>query len=271
VVLNMQDENQLVNHLEDAEKTNLKLREEIFNLRRDYNKIESLLKLSQEKETVFRSEIQSLQSTKLVIETENKRVLEEISQQTEWKEKCLRMERQVNELQMENDRLNFEKQNLESKTSNLERKMNEKNFKSEQPYPAGITVKTIYHNDVRAWAPQTKNCYKELLEFIEQQYDSTYVITYRDPDGDSMRITCDEDCRRAFDVAKQHGWSNVKLLIELRVEMEMRKEIVTLEMRNKKYKKQIQKLKKTTHGIKKGQVLLDAIMMNRKKESDAFA
>jgi len=134
--------------------------------------------------------------------------------------------------------------------------------KVEQPTGPSVSVKTQFRNDVRCWSPQTNHPFKELLEFIELSYDSTYVITYRDLDGDSIRIASDDDCRRAFNLAQRHGWDTVKLNIELRAEQEFRKELVSLELRNKKLKKQLQKLKKSATGMKKGQILLDAIYHN---------
>jgi len=149
------------------------------------------------------------------------------------------------------ERLRIEVQNLRKQITSI--------HKVDQPTGPSVSVKTQFRNDVRCWSPQTNHPFKELLEFIEVSYDSTYVITYRDLEGDSIRVASDDDCRRAFSLAQRHGWDTVKLNIELRAEAEFRKELVSLELRNKKLKKQLQKFKKSASGMKKGQILLDAI------------
>jgi len=186
---------------------------------------------------------------------------------------------ELKNVKKENERLRAENERLKSKgveSSELEmlrlevsnlRKQITSTQKMDQPSgPSNISVKTQFRNDVRCWNPTTSNPFKELLEFIELSFDSTYIITYRDLDGDSIRVASDEDCRRAFKLAQRHGWDTIKFSIELRAEQEFRKEMVSLELRNKKLKKQLQKLKKSATGMKKGQILLDAIYHNRKKD-----
>jgi len=160
-----------------------------------------------------------------------------------------------------------ELERLREEVSNLRKSIKSMN-KVEQPVASSsVSVKTQYRNDVRCWNPQTNHPFKELLEFIEISYDSTYIITYLDLDGDSIRVASDDDCRRALKLAQRHGWDAVKFKIELRAEQQWNKERVSLELRNKKLKKQLQKFKKSATGMKKGQILLDAIYHNTSLKS----
>lgn len=189
------------------------------------------------------------------------------NQNLKLREELLKLKKENEKLRSENTQLKAntgdasELKQLREEVLSLKKQLQRTSETKSQPNST-VSVKTHFRNDVRCWNPSTNQPFKELLEFVELSYDATYIFTYRDLDGDSIRIASDEDCRRAFRLAKTNGWDTIKFNIELKAEQEYRKELVALELRNKKLKKQLQKLKKSATGMKKGQILLDAIYHN---------
>lgn len=93
---------------------------------------------------------------------------------------------------------------------------------------------------------------------------------YKDLDNDLVRINSDESCRRAFDIAQANNWNTLRILIECKAEKKLNQQILELQQREKRLHKKLHKWKKT-QGIsgmkmKKGSILLDQIMNNRKKD-----
>jgi len=184
------------------------------------------------------------------LQSQNKSLIEENARLFYFKEDNERLRLEHTSIQEQQSRVNEvllskEKELFQVRTRNqeLERIKNEIHQRK-QPIIPNLNVKTTYQGDVRNWTPLSPRPYIELLEFIDTQYDSTWIIGYRDFDGDFVRINSDDSCRRAFEVAQSHGWSNLKISIELRVEKKLNQQIVELQLREKKLHKKLHKWKK---------------------------
>lgn len=280
------DNVQLVQHLQDAETMNLKLRQQIAKLREQMSDLKKELKTSKAQNSssiTNRSELERLREQSRTwqvanenLQSQNKSLIEENARLFYFKEENERLRLEHTHIQEQQSRnnetiLSKEKELLQARarTQELERLKHEIHQRK-QPIIPNLNVKTTYQGDVRNWTPLTHKPYTELLEFIDAQYDSTFIIGYRDFDGDFVRINSDDSCRRAFEVAQSHGWGNLKISIELRVEKKLNQQIVELQLREKKLHKKLHKWKKA-NGIngtkmKKGSRLLDQIFHNRKKD-----
>eukprot|EP00494_Astrolonche_serrata_P028720 UN28987 len=194
------------------------------------------------------------------------KILNELNQ---WKLKYRESEKEHNDLREKFNMLSIEKEHSGLNTRDgFGGGADDKNLNNNKRAPQGrpkISVKTVYQNDTRRWEPPKYDCYSELLDFIKTQYDSTYIVSYVDADGDSVRLTNNSDCRRAFEVASQNRWDSLKLQIKLRAEMEISKQYSELEAKHRKLKKHFQKLKKRTDGSNysaKGRGVLDQMLQS---------
>lgn len=292
----------LVVGLQEAQKQNLVLREKNLELKKELK----IAKSQSNSSSSYRSELESLREEqrasvrstetlrseiqRLVAENTRLQYLKE--ENTQIKSERSKMLDQIHTLEQRVNDSILEKERIVTSSStrfqDLERSRNEAVEKSQRIQTQmdllrsktvnevetkdrllpNVHVKTVYQDDVRNWHPPQKTPYKALLEFLDQQYESTYIITYQDLEKDKIRLTCDDDLYRAFDQARQYGWSSLKINIDIRVEQELRRELGSMELKILKLKKTIKKLKNNQNQTKKGQALLDAIYLNRKKEQD---
>jgi hypothetical protein len=66
---------------------------------------------------------------------------------------------------------------------------------------AEVILKLQYKDDVRRTALKDTTTFAELFSFITEIYNlkkDSLTLTYRDDDGDSIRITCDLELKEAF-------------------------------------------------------------------------
>jgi len=278
---------QLVDHLQEAEKQNLRLREELLALKRELKMMKSQSNSASDVRTE-RDVLIKEKETWMKTQIENQRLIEENTRLSFVKDECERiknernalkeqvmiLESRVNETVLEKERAVMELRSTTTRMEDLERNLSDarhqvKRAPNRNGIPSHINIKTDYNKDVRNWHPQTDSPYLELLEFMDKQYDS-FIITYRDLDNDQIRVTCDEDLIRCFNQAQDYGSNTIKLQCVNKQEHELRRELGTLELKLMKFKKQIKKMKTKESGIKKGQALLDAIYLNRKKEDTLY-
>merc|ERR1719242_2515809 len=321
----------LVLHLESAERTNLRLREELASVKQQLKTLKQYQQQSKTTNMAMNRDFEDLKvaqsgaetdldrlrqdRAKLLVEKEtwntlhdtlkndNSRLVQENTRLSilqdevnrtkrrtkqevdQWKDKYVLSERTVNELRsqvstitIENERLLQERNVMETRLSSYEQETTERGFPRARRSPRstpGITVKTVYQNDVRCWEPPREECYRDLIEFVKTQYDSTYIISYVDMDGDSVRIVNDSDCERAFQQARTANWDSIKFNVDLRAEIEVRKQYSDLELKHRKLKKQLQKLKKRHDNSaykslqgKAGRVVLDQMLQSYHSKFD---
>jgi hypothetical protein len=289
-MLSEEDNTQLVEDLQEAQKKNLQLREQIMNLKRELKIARSQTNSSSDIRTE-RDILIKEKETWMKTQIENQRLVEENARLSFMKDECERvknernalkeqvmiLENRVNDTVMEKERVVMELKTHKMRMDDLERSLSEsrqqmKNIKrapNRNINASNLNIKLTYNNDVRNWHPQTDTPYLELLEFMDRQYDS-FMITYKDVDNDQIRLTCDEDLVRCFAQARDYGSNSLKIQCVNKAEQELRRDLGSLELKLMKFKKQIKKMKHKEHGIKKGQALLDAIYMNRKKEDTLY-
>jgi len=271
------DDHQLVNHLADAETANLQLREQLLSLKHELKLMKSQahsgeeVQLLRSEKRSYMQKIDSLQreNNKLLAQSTRVNFLSEDnerlrSENSHFQERLMESERRLNDLIVEKEKLSYKNTEYLQELENL-RNDALSHKRSPQPFGPSVNCKIDFHDDIRSWVPQTRNPYREILEFIEKQFDM-FVISYRDEEHDSIRMTSDDDCRRAVQIARDRGWGSLKIRVELKIEQELRREILELNLKNKKLRKQVQKYKKAHGSQKKGRLLLDAIMLNRKKD-----
>lgn len=281
---------QLVDHLQEAEKQNLQLREQVLSLKRELKIARSQTMSSsdlrtkhniliKEKETWMKTQIEYQrlveENTRLsFMKDETERIKNE---RNALKEQVMILEQRVNDTVLDKERAIMELKSSRTRMEDLQHNLSDarqqvSNFKrrpNQNIIPSHLNIKTSYNTDVRNWHPQTESPYLELLEFMDKQYDS-FVITYKDLDSDQIRVTCDEDLFRCFSQAQDHGTNTIKLQCVNKMEQDLRRELGTLELKILKFKRQIKKWKSKESGVKKGQALLDAIYLNRKKEDTLY-
>jgi len=289
--LSNEENTQLVDHLVEAERQNLQLREQLLKLKREL-KIARSQKNSNSDVRTERDILLKEKETWMTTQIENQRLVSEVQRMSFMKDEAERMkhernalkeqvqilEQRVNDTVLEKERAVMELSSFRSRMNDLERSLSEsrqqlKSHTKREPRSTGLSdhlnIKTVYNNDVRNWHPETDTPYLELLEFMNKQYDS-FVLTYKDLDNDQIRVTCDEDLFRCFAQAQDYGTNNIKLQVVNKTEQSLRRELGTLELKLMKFKKQMKKMKSKESGIKKGQALLDAIYLNRKKDDTLY-
>lgn len=279
------DNVQLVQLLKDAATSDLNLRQKNAKLQETITELKKEIKLLRSQSTTntsVRSELERLREQEKTWQTANtdlqskyKSVVEENSRLFYLKEQNDRLHLDLGQYKETQQTLNQtilakEKEIIECKTriTHLETTVNQTKSR-QQPCGPNIMVKTLYQSDARNWIPSTNKPYTELLEFINSQYDPL-IIGYKDLDHDLVRINSDESCQRAFDVAQNNGWNTLRIFVESKEEKKLNQQIVELQLREKRLHKKLHKWKKnqTVNGMKmkKGAILLDQIMNNRKKD-----
>jgi len=276
--MSAEDDNiRLTEYLQEAEATNLALREENFNLKRQLQAAQA-----NNQNSYYASQVETMRESERNMQSE---LISHKSEVTRLREENLHLRSQADEserVRMDNLRLEQSlqetKNRLQSAVESTERLRFEleqgrihndetHNERAHQENYGNLEVKTRYNGENRIWIPTTSTPYKELFDHIKEQNDA-FHITWKGLNGDTIHVPNESELRHAFSAALNHRNGQLTLEVQSALENRLHNENVRLTMKYQQLKKKLEKAKRARHQKKymPGQILLDEILVNSGKD-----